>query len=89
MISSMVLFEDHHKWKVITWLVGFSPGFSSNFRMSEGNLVGILGQVASCKMGSFMSLVKSRMLKDAKYGTGGFCEGLVQVIMCVGNGPIP
>jgi hypothetical protein len=89
MESSMILFEEHHKWKVIPWFSGSSPGFPSNFRMSKRNLVGILGQVASCRMGSFMSLVKLRMLRDAKYGKGGFGGGLVPIIVCVGSGPIP
>jgi hypothetical protein len=77
MESSMMLFEEHHKWKFITWLAGSSSGFPSNFRISEGSFVGILGQVWSCKMGSFMSLVKSRMLRDIKYGIGRFGEGLI------------
>jgi hypothetical protein len=89
MESFMMLFEEHHKWKAIPWLVGSSLGFHSNFGMSEDNLVGILGQVAACKMGSFMSLVKSGMLRDAKYGIGGFGGGLVPAIVSVGNGPIP
>jgi hypothetical protein len=55
----MMLFEEHHKWKVITWLEGSSLRFPSNFVISEGRLVGILGHVGSCKMGSFVSLVKS------------------------------
>jgi hypothetical protein len=54
----MMLFEENHKWKVITWLVGSSPGLPSNFRIYEGSLVGILGHVGSCKMESFVSLVK-------------------------------
>jgi hypothetical protein len=81
MESSMMLFEEHHKWKVITWLAGSSPGFSSNFGICKGSLVGILGQVGSCKMGLFASLVKSGMLRDAKYGIGRFGTGLVPVIV--------
>ena len=77
----MMLFEEHHKWKVITWLVGSSPGFPSNFGISEGSLVGILGHVGSCKMGSFVSLVKSGMLRDAKYGMGGGSGGLVPAMV--------
>jgi hypothetical protein len=42
--SSMREFDEHHKWKVITWLFGSSPGFSSNFGISEGSLAGIIGQ---------------------------------------------
>jgi hypothetical protein len=60
---------------------GIFPHFPSNFGISEGSLVGILGHVGSCKMGSFMSLVKSGMLRDAKYGIGGFGGGLVPAIV--------
>jgi hypothetical protein len=85
MESSMMLFEENHKWKVIKWLAGCSPGFPLNFGMPKGNLVGILGQVASCKMGSFMSSIKSGMLRDAKYGKGGFGGGLFPAIVCGGK----
>jgi hypothetical protein len=81
MESSMMLFEENHKWKVITWLAGSSPDFPSNLGISEGSLVGILGHVGSCKMGSFMSLVKSGMLRDAKYGMGGFGGGSTQAMV--------
>jgi hypothetical protein len=37
-------FDEHHKWKVITWLFGSSPYFPSNFGISEGSLAGITGQ---------------------------------------------
>jgi hypothetical protein len=40
-------------------------------------------------MGSFMSLVRSGMLGDSKYGKGIFGGGLSQAIMCVGDGPVP
>jgi hypothetical protein len=33
----MMLFEEHHKWKVMIWLVGSSPSFPSNLGMSEGH----------------------------------------------------
>jgi hypothetical protein len=42
--SSIKEFDEHHKWKVITWLFGSSPGLLSNFGISEGSLVGITGQ---------------------------------------------
>jgi hypothetical protein len=70
MESSMMLFEEHHKWNIITWLVRSSLDFPSNFGIFEGSLVGILGHVGSCKMGSFVILVKSGMLRDSKYGIG-------------------
>jgi hypothetical protein len=34
-------FDEHHKWKVITWLFGSSLDFSSNIGISEGSLAGI------------------------------------------------
>jgi hypothetical protein len=42
--SSIKEFDEHHKWKFITWLFGSSPGLPSNFGISEGNLAGITGQ---------------------------------------------
>jgi hypothetical protein len=44
-------FDEHHKWKVITWLFGSSLGLPSNFGLSEGNLVGIIGQKGECSIG--------------------------------------
>jgi hypothetical protein len=64
----MMLFEENHKWKVMIWLVVSSPTFPSNLGMNEGNLVGIVGHVGSCNIGSFVSLLKSDMLREAKYG---------------------
>jgi hypothetical protein len=81
MESSMMLFEQHHKWKVMTWLVGYSLIFPSNFGIFEGSLVGILGHVGSCKIGSFMSLFKSGMLRDTKYGMGCISGGLVPAMV--------
>jgi hypothetical protein len=40
--------------------------------MSDGSLVGIAGHVASCNIGSFVSFVRSGMLREAKYG---ICSG--------------
>jgi hypothetical protein len=37
-------FDEHHKWKFITWLFGSSPDFPSNFGISEGSLARITGQ---------------------------------------------
>jgi len=62
------------------WLAGSSPGLPSNLGMSDDNLVGIFGQVASCKMGSFVSFVKSRRFKEAKYGK----MGVGRAIVCEG-----
>jgi hypothetical protein len=52
----------------MTWLARSSPSFPSNFGMSEGSLVGIAGHVGSCNIGSLMSLLRSDMLREAKYG---------------------
>jgi hypothetical protein len=61
--------------------VGSFPDFPSNFGISEGSLIGILGHVGSCKMESFAILVKSGILRNYKYGIGGFCGGLVPSIV--------
>jgi hypothetical protein len=52
----------------MTWLAGSSPAFPSNFGMSEGNLVGIAGHVGVCNIGSLVILLRSSMLREAKYG---------------------
>jgi hypothetical protein len=64
----MLLFEENHRWKVMIWLAGYSPAFPSNLGMSDDSLVGIVGHVGSCNIGSFMSLLKYGMLREAKYG---------------------
>jgi hypothetical protein len=63
-----MLLEEHHRWKVMKWLAGSSPAFPSNLGMSEGCLVGIIGHVGSCNIGSFLSLFRFGMLREAKYG---------------------
>ena len=49
--------------------------------MSEGSLVGIAGHVASCNIGSLVGLVRSGMLREAKYvicsGGGGLSLAMV------------
>jgi hypothetical protein len=52
----------------MTWLAGSSATFPSNFGMSEGSLVGIAGHVGSCNIGSLVSLLRSSMLREEKYG---------------------
>jgi hypothetical protein len=48
--------------------------------MFEGSLVGIAGHVAACNIGSFVSLVRSGMLREAKYG---ICSGeLAPAMVC-------
>jgi hypothetical protein len=48
--------------------------------MSGGILVGMFGQVGSCSIGSFVSLVKFEILRDAKYGMAGD----VPTMLCCG-----
>jgi hypothetical protein len=77
----MMLFEEHHKWKVMIWLAGYSLAFPSNLGMSKGSLVGIVGHVGSCNIGSFVSLLKSGMLREAKYGMWSGGGGLVPAMV--------
>ena len=63
------------------WLVGSSPAFPSKLGMSEGSLVGIVGYVGSCNIGSLVSLVIFDMLREAKYGIWGGGKGLVPAIV--------
>jgi hypothetical protein len=81
MESSMMLFEEHHKWKVMIWLAGSSPASPSNLGMSKGSLVSIEGHVGSCNIGSFVSLLKLSMLREAKYGMWSGGGGLVPSMM--------
>jgi hypothetical protein len=80
-----MLLEEHHKWKYMMWLVGSSPSFPSNLGILEGNLVEIFDQVGSCNMGSFINLVKSWILSDAKYGIA----GVVPTMVCGRGGVFP
>jgi hypothetical protein len=66
----------------MTWLVGSSPAIPSNFGMSEGSFVGIVGHVASCNIGSLVSLVRSGMLREAKYGICNGGGGLALAMVC-------
>jgi hypothetical protein len=77
----MILFEEHHKWKVMIWFARSSPTFPSNLGMSKGSLVGMVGHVGSCNIGSLVSLVRSGMLREAKYGIWGCGGGLVQAMV--------
>ena len=71
----------------MTWLAGSSPAFPSNFGMSEGSFVGIAGHVASCNIGSLVSLVRSGMLREAKYGICSGGGGLAPAIVCCETDP--
>jgi hypothetical protein len=77
----MILFEENHNLKVIIWLVRLSPAFPSNLGMSGGSLVSIAGHVGSCNIGSLVSLVKSSMLRQAKYRICGGGGGLVPAVI--------
>jgi hypothetical protein len=50
--------------------------------MSEGSLVGIAGHVGLCNMGSFVSFVRSGMLREAKYGIWSGGLGLAPAMLC-------
>jgi hypothetical protein len=63
------------------WLAVSSPTFPSNLGMSEGSLVGIAGHVGLCNIGSLVSLVRSNMLREDKYGIWGSGGGLVPSMM--------
>jgi hypothetical protein len=65
----------------MTWLEGFSPAFPLNLGMYEGSLVGIVGHVGSCNIGSLVSLLRSGMLSEAKYGIWSGGGGLVPSIV--------
>ena len=54
--SSIRELDEHHKWKVITWFLGYSPYFSSTFVMSGEIFPEMVGQNRSCWMGSFINL---------------------------------
>jgi hypothetical protein len=49
--------------------------------MSEGNLVGSAGHVESCNIGSFVSLLRFGMLREAKYGIWSGGGGLVPAMV--------
>jgi hypothetical protein len=50
--------------------------------MSEGSLVGIAGHVAPWNIGSLVSLVRSGMLREAKYGIYSGGGGLAPATVC-------
>jgi hypothetical protein len=63
------------------WLVRSSPTFPSNLAMSEGILVGIASHVGSCNIGSLVSLVRSGIWREAKYGIWGGGGGLAPAMV--------
>ena len=67
-LSSIKEFEEHHRWKVITCVLGSSFTFPSNLGMSNGNLFGIRGQVGECLIGSLINSDKSGEFNVAKNG---------------------
>ena len=66
--SSIKELDEHHRWKFITWILGSSPYFPLNFRISNGNLTGMGGHEGLCWMGSLINLDKSRKSKVARKG---------------------
>ena len=65
-LSSIKEFEEHHRWKVMMWVLGSSFAFPSNLRMSEGNLARMGGQTGECLIGSLINLDKSSKFNVAK-----------------------
>ena len=65
-LSSIKEFEEHHRWKVITCVLGSSFTFPSNLGMSDGNLVRIGGQASECLIGSLINLDKSGKFNVAR-----------------------
>ena len=53
--SSIKEFEEHHRWKVMTWFFGFYPYFPFNFGMSDGKFTRIVGQKGLCRMESLIN----------------------------------
>ena len=70
-LSSIKEFKEHHRWKVMAWVLGSSFAFPSNLGMSEGNLVGIGGQMGECLIGSLNNLDKSGKFRVARNGIFG------------------
>ena len=68
MESSMMLLDEHHRWNVIIWFWGHSLALPSNFEMSNGSLVGMGGQKACWKMGTFVHLANSGKFNWAMNG---------------------
>jgi len=73
--SSINEFDEHHKWNVITWLFGLSPGLLSNLGMSEGNLARITNKKGKCNMGSFVNQDKFGRSIVARKGNCRLTEG--------------
>ena len=63
MESSTMLLDEHHRWNVIIWFWGHSPTLPSNLGMSDSSLVGMGGQKAWWRMGSFVNRAKSGKLR--------------------------
>ena len=65
-LSSINEFEEHHRWNVMTWVLGSLLDFPSNLGMLKGNLVGIGGQMGECLIGSLINLDKSGKFSVAR-----------------------
>lgn len=46
MVSSMMLFDENHKWKYITWFSRISLALPLEIEISKDDLVSIASQVA-------------------------------------------
>jgi hypothetical protein len=64
-------FDEHQRWKVVTWSPRSSPFLPSNFGMSDGSLVGTRDHVGSWITRSFINLDKYARLSMAIKGRQG------------------
>lgn len=65
-VSSMILLDEQHMWKVMTRFPGSSPCFPSNFGMHKGSLVGTTSQFWLWAIRLLVSLLKSSRFKEVK-----------------------
>ena len=74
MESSFSELEEHQRWKVVTWSLGYSPFFPSKLGISKVILTGTGGQFGSWHTRSFVVFNKSCKFKFAKKGRRGLDE---------------
>ena len=65
---SIIELEEHHKWNVITWFLGSSPGFPSNLGKSESNLIKMADHEGLWWIGLLINLDRSDRSKVARTG---------------------
>lgn len=83
----MMLLEEHQRWNDMMWLVGSSATCPSNLGISEGSLVGMVGQVGSWAIGSLINLLRSGKLSPTMYGKRGGGGGACAIVVLGGGVP--